>query len=118
LLAQSVSLALLRLHLLPHTFALSLLPGNGLWCTLLLDLLPAQILHLLASVAITTSRLSGQIGHLSFPRLLCCYVRLRTRLRTIARLRDVVRSLLVCRSALICDLKFLVPCSIGHGLDV
>jgi hypothetical protein len=68
LLAKSLSLALL-LHLLAHPFALWLLRAKTL-CALLLNLLPAKFLHLLASVSITARRLSRQIHHLSFSRLL------------------------------------------------
>jgi hypothetical protein len=117
LLAQSVPLALLRLHLLTHTFALRLYRGAGAAGSLLLDLLPPQTQHLLPRVTITTGRLPGQIRHLSFARLLCSYVRLRTIAR-IAGPRTVVSSLLAGGPTLICDLKFLVPCSIGHWLDV
>ena len=113
MLPQSVSLALLRLYLLTHTFALGLSWNTGARGSLLLDLLPPQTLHLLPRITITTSRLPGQICHLSFPRLLCGYVRLRLRaIRTIAQitgLRAVVRRLLVDRPTLIRDLKFLVP---------
>jgi hypothetical protein len=105
-LAQSVSLALLLLHLLTHTFALRVYRDAGAAGSLLLDLLPPQTLHLLPRVTITTGRLPGQIRHLSFSRLLCSYVRLRTR---IAGLRTVVSPLLAGGPTLICDLKFLVP---------
>ena len=115
LLTQNFSLTLL-LHLLAHALALGRIAG--LYRSLLFNLLPSQILHLLPRVAITACSLSGQIGHLSFPRLLCGDVRLRTRLRSIARLRAIVSSLLFCRSTLICDLKFLAPRSIGHRLHV
>jgi len=59
LLAGSFALGLLLLHLLAHAFALSLGRIASLCGSLLFDLLPPQILHLLASVAITTSCLSG-----------------------------------------------------------
>ena len=111
LLARRFPLTLLLLHLLADTFALGLLPKAGLHCTLLLDLLPPQILHLLPRVTIAARCLPGQIRHLSFPRLLCGYVRLLTRLRAI------VSPLLACGPALICDLKFLVSRSIGHWLN-
>jgi hypothetical protein len=118
LLAQSFSLALLRLHLLTHAFALGLYWNAGTRSSLLLDLLPAQNLHLLPRVTITTCRLSGQICHLSFPRLLCGYVRLRLRaIAQITGLRTVVSPLLAGAPTLICDLKFLVPCSISHRLN-
>ena len=116
LLAQSVSLALLLLHLLTHAFALRLYWGAGAAGSLLLDLLPPQTLHLLSRVAITTGRLPGQIRHLFFARLLCSYIRLRT-VAGIAGLRTVVSPLLAGGPTLICDLKFLVPCSIGRRLD-
>jgi hypothetical protein len=107
-LAQSVSLALLLLHLLTHTFALRVYRDAGAAGSLLLDLLPPQTLHLLPRVTITTGRLPGQIRHLSFSRLLCSYIRLRTIAR-IAGLRTVVSPLLAGGPTLICDLKFLVP---------
>jgi hypothetical protein len=69
LLTQGVSLTLLLLHLLAHAFALRLLSAHAI-CALLLNLLPAQILHLLPRVSITASRLSGQIRNLSFSCLL------------------------------------------------
>ena len=117
LLTQHIPLTLL-LHLLAHAFALGLSRIAGLCGSLLFNLLPSQILHLLPRVTITASCLSGQLGHLSFSRLLCGYVRLRTRLRAIARLCPIVSPLLAGWSTLICDLKFLVPRSIGHWLHV
>ena len=117
LLAQTFPLTLL-LHLLPDTLALGL-GWNASRCrSLLLDLLPPQILHLLPCVTIAASRLSGQIGHLFFTRLFCGYVRLRTHLCAIARLRAIVNPLLIGRSSLIRDLKFLAPRSIGHWRHV
>jgi hypothetical protein len=89
LLTQNFPLAL-WLHLLAHAFTLGLGRIAGLCGSLLFNLLPPQILHLLSRVAITTCCLSGQVGHLSFPCLLCGYVRLRTRLRAIASLRRSV----------------------------
>jgi hypothetical protein len=108
LLAQSSPLTLL-LHLLPHTLALGLGWNAGRCRSLLLDLLPPQILHLLPCITIAASRLSGQIRHLSFPRLLRGYVRLPTELRAVAS-----PLLLVCRSTLICNLQFLISRPVGH----
>ena len=59
LLAQRFSLTLWLLHLLPHTFALGLNWNAGLRCSLLLDLLPPQILHLLPRVATPARCLPG-----------------------------------------------------------
>jgi hypothetical protein len=69
LLPQGISLTLLLLHLLAYAFALRLLSAEAI-CALLLNLLPAQILHLLPRVSITASCLSGQIRNLSFSCLL------------------------------------------------
>ena len=79
LLPQDLSLTLLLLYLLPHTIALGLLHVRA-FGTLLLDLLPTKILHLLPRVLITTGGLSGQISYLSLSRLLCAKVSLLTRL--------------------------------------
>ena len=68
LLAESLSLALLLLHLQAHAFALCLLCVETL-CALLLNLLAAKLLHLLARVSISARRLSRQIQHLSCSRL-------------------------------------------------
>ena len=59
LLAQRISLTLLLLHLLPHALTLGLNRNAGRCCSLLLDLLSAQILHLLSRVTITTSCLAS-----------------------------------------------------------
>jgi hypothetical protein len=117
LLSQNFPLTLL-LHLLAHAFALGLSRITGLCGSLLFNLLPPQILHLLPRVAIATRGLPGEVGHLPFPRLLCGYVRLRTRLRAVARLLTIVSPLLAGRSTLICDLKFLAPRPISDRLNV
>jgi hypothetical protein len=78
-LPQDLSLTLLLLHLLTYSFTLGLLHVRA-FGTLLLDLLPTKILHLLPRVLITTGGLSGQISYLSLSRLLCAKVSLLTRL--------------------------------------
>jgi hypothetical protein len=81
LLPQRFSLVLLLLHLLAHALALHLLRISTL-DTLLFELLPAQILHLLPRISIAAGNLSRQIRHLSFPCLICGQVRLWTLRRT------------------------------------
>jgi hypothetical protein len=108
LLPQGLSLALLLLHLLAHAFALRLL-GVYAICTLLLNLLPAQILYLLSRVSITASCLSRQIGHLPFSRLFRGQIRLLVRSRRALALRGR-RS----RSAFVLKLNLLIPDAIGQ----
>ena len=117
LLRQNISLALLLLHLLPHTFALGLLSLLGLLrvccgplCSLLVDLLPPQILHLLSRIAVATRSLSGQVRHLPLTRLLSSQVRL-------CRRRDPSRSTWLSIPTLISNLEFLAPGSIRQRLN-
>ena len=77
----------LRLLLLTHHLSLVLRLAHPLTlrlhsCTLscsLVQLLFAQLLHLLARVSVAARSLFGQISHLSFPRLLCRKVWLLSR---------------------------------------
>lgn len=69
------------------------LDSRTLSCSLV-ELLFAQLLHLLSRASIAACRLSGQIGHLPFTRLLCRKARLLSRLRGRALIRDLQRLLL------------------------
>ena len=107
-LPQDLSLTLLLLHLLTYSFTLGLLHVRA-FGTLLVDLLPTKILHLLPGVSITARCLSGQISHLSLARLLCGEVWLLTGLCAISN-TFLARTL-------ICNLKFLVSYSVGQRLN-
>lgn len=108
LLAQGLSLALLLLHFLTHALTLRLLRAEAL-SALLVNLLPAKLLHLLARVSITASRLARQVYHLSFSRLLCRNVLLLNCRRAILlRLRG--------RLAFVSELDLLIPRAVGHRL--
>jgi len=108
LLTQSVSLTLLLLHLLAHAFALGLLSVDAI-CLLLLNLLPAQFLHLLARVSITASCLSRKVRNLSFSRLFRLHVLLLICHRRAFALRWSRGG-----SPFVSELNLLIPDSVGH----
>jgi hypothetical protein len=66
-------LRLWLLHLLPDAFALRPLSRYP-FGALLLELLPAKILHLLTRGAIALRSLSSEVSHLFLSRLFCCDV--------------------------------------------
>jgi len=107
LLTQGISLTLLLLHLFAYAFALRLLSADAI-CALLLNLLPAQILHLLPRVSITASCLSGQIRNLSFS----CLLRRKVLLLACPRRAFALRWYRGC-SAFISDLNLLIPDPVG-----
>jgi len=105
LLSLSFTLLPLKLSLilrpsgLPNRLALCL--HTRAWQCSRIYLLPAQLLHLLTSVAVAMSCLSGELSHLALARLLGRDVRL---LSCLARGRcSLIRDLQVLSSRLSCD---------------
>ena len=108
LLTQRLSLILLLLHLLSHTFTLGRRIRHALG-SLLFYLLLANFLHLLPRTTIAASCLSRQVSHLPLSCLLGGYV---WRLTSCLRLYRLLR----CCRTFISELQLLILSSFWDGL--